>query len=76
MPVQSFHISFQAALCIVLLWSVSVYFEHVFICHNTIRFHFDTSLYVLTVNKFHSHWWLICNKFENFTQSILFYLFT
>ena len=54
MPVQSFHISFQAAVCIVLPWSASVYFERVFVI---LRFAFISILlyemkYIRTDNEF------------------------
>ena len=68
--VQILVISIQKALCIVLLWCLSVYLEHAFV---KMRFAFILILlfYVLTVNNFYSYWWWICNKFGNFTQSTL-----
>ena len=63
--VQILVISIQKALCIVLLWCLSVYLKHVFV---KIRVAFILILLFICFN---------CNKFGKFTQStLLSYFFT
>ena len=55
-----------ALICFCLLW--------ICICHNRFAFILILLYKCLTINMFHSYWWWICNKFENFTRSTLSYI--